>query len=263
MKKRISLLGAVANHSGAMEQRPLKNGRSSKSQMSRSNILNYVLVATIVLLTTVACGGGSGNIVMKAETDKMGFTLSGSGNITIDWGDGNKETHEIGNYSKFNHDYSGISIHTVSIKGKNITKLDYNYSYLTSLDVSKCSSLTELDCSYTYLKSLDLSKCTELTKLDCSNSTLTSLDLSKCTKLTELLCSRIRLTSLDLSNCSTLSYVICNKCELTSDALNALFETLHSNHGDKYILITGNPGDADCNKSIATSKGWSVDDKWH
>jgi hypothetical protein len=30
---------AVANNSGAMEQRPLKNGRKSKSQMSRFNLL--------------------------------------------------------------------------------------------------------------------------------------------------------------------------------------------------------------------------------
>jgi hypothetical protein len=31
---------AVANYSGAMEQRPLKNGRKSKSQMSRGNNKN-------------------------------------------------------------------------------------------------------------------------------------------------------------------------------------------------------------------------------
>jgi len=43
--------------------------------------------------------------------------------------------------------------------------------------------------------------------------------------------------------------------------LNALFGTLHSNTIEwwmKYIDITGNPGTATCNQSIAMSKGWTV-----
>jgi Leucine-rich repeat (LRR) protein len=245
---------AVANNSGAMEQRPLKNGRKSKSLMSRFNILTYVLLVTIVVLTTVACGGG--NAVMKVETDKKSIVMSGSGNITIDWGDGKKETHEIGSKSEFKHEYSGKSVRSISIKGKNITSLECGS--LISLDVSKCPTLTKLSCMGGQLTSLDVSKCTELTELDCSNSQLTSLDVSKCTKLTKLVCTFSQLTSLDVNNCTELKELSLTRNPLSSDALNTLFETLNSNSGKKTIYVRGNPGLPDCNESIATNKGWDV-----
>jgi YD repeat-containing protein len=52
-----------------------------------------------------------------------------------------------------------------------------------------------------------------------------------------------------------LTLLFCNGNQLTTAALNALFGTLHSNRG--YINIEGNPGEEDCNRSIAKNKGWS------
>jgi hypothetical protein len=48
-----------------------------------------------------------------------------------------------------------------------------------------------------------------------------------------------------------------------ADALNALFNTLHSNSGSKTIYIHNNPketatGTNGCTKGIATGKGWVV-----
>ena len=63
---------------------------------------------------------------------------------------------------------------------------------------------------------------------------------------------------LDLSKNTSLTILDCVYNKLTSSALNALFETLHSNAGEKIISILGNPGDKDCDRSIAERKGWTV-----
>jgi hypothetical protein len=48
--------------------------------------------------------------------------------------------------------------------------------------------------------------------------------------------------------------------QLTATALNALFGTLHSNtiSGENKIYIGNNPGTATCDRTIATAKGWTV-----
>ena len=64
------------------------------------------------------------------------------------------------------------------------------------------------------------------------------------------------ITSLNVSGLTALTGLQCDGNELQYLALNALFETLHSNAGKKYISISGNPGSSNCNRSIATNKGW-------
>jgi len=55
-------------------------------------------------------------------------------------------------------------------------------------------------------------------------------------------------------------HIDCSKNHFSGSSLNALFETLHDNHGLKAIHIGGNPGTGDCDRSIATAKGWEVVD---
>ena len=199
---RFFLEAAVANNGGAMEAETIsKNGRSSKSQMNRGNMVlikPFGLIATVVIMfAMVACGGG-GNIIMKtASSSNVSFTMSGSGNITIDWGDGEREKHELGDRSNFSHKYSGASVRTVTITGKNITHLycSGQYYQLTNLDVSKNTALTYLHCGVN---------------------------------------------------------------QLTSTAINALFGTLHSNNIDGKRIIYVGSDCKDCDKTIATNKGWEV-----
>ena len=102
---------------------------------------------------------------------------------------------------------------------------------------------------------------TELNEFYCNgNHQLKTLDVSNNIKLTKLECSENQLTSLDVSNCAALKELYCSGNQLTASALDALFETLHSNQGDKSINISNNPGTADCNRSIAEGKGWTVID---
>jgi hypothetical protein len=62
-----------------------------------------------------------------------------------------------------------------------------------------------------------------------------------------------------VSNCTALTKLNCSGNQLTSNALNALFGMLHSNVSSEYeIFVFNNPGYRDCDKSIATTKGWKV-----
>jgi hypothetical protein len=43
-----------------------------------------------------------------------------------------------------------------------------------------------------------------------------------------------------------------------ASSLNAFFTSLGTASGTQNVTITGNPGAATCNQSIATAKGWTV-----
>jgi alanine-alpha-ketoisovalerate/valine-pyruvate aminotransferase len=47
-------------------------------------------------------------------------------------------------------------------------------------------------------------------------------------------------------------------CNLTAEALNDLFISLGTANGAQTIIVTGNPGAATCDTTIATSKGFTV-----
>jgi len=145
-------------------------------------------------------------------------------------------------------------------KNTALTELAIDGSHLlTSLDVSKNTALTSLSVHGSKLTSLDVSKNTALTSLSVHNSPLlTSLDVSKNTALTSLSVENVPLKSLDVSKNTTLTWLYVPVNGLTTFALNDLFGTLHSNAGAKRIYIGGNPGERDCDRSIAERKGWAV-----
>jgi hypothetical protein len=138
--------------------------------------------------------------------------------------------------------------------------LSCNYNQLESLDLSNNTILKSLSCNVNQLESLDLSKNTSLTSLSCRGNSLTIMDLSNNDALTVLKCDNNQLRMLDVSKNTALIDLICYNNQLGTDALNALFKTLHSNAGTKNINIAGNPGTNECDRSIAINKGWTVTD---
>jgi len=228
---------------------------------------NYFFIAALATVAVfTSCDGGSGSggsnssAKIKMTTEQGGyfyFSLAGSGTATVDWGDGSEKATLTLNENRygveFSHTYPNATIRTISINGDNITGL--SCLGITSLDVSKNTALTSLSI-YSQLTSLDVSKCTALRYLSVSGP-LTSLDVSKNTALTSLtIYDNYQLTSLDVSKNTALTYLGVSG-KLTAAALNALFGTLHSNPGEKRIDIIGNPGAADCDRSIAERKGWT------
>jgi Leucine-rich repeat (LRR) protein len=171
----------------------------------------------------------------------VNIQLQGTGAIEIDWGDGTFTSSILSyNTENFSHLYTGIVSCTIIISGENITNLQSYNNPVTDIDVSNNPALTYLNCSYNLLTSLDVSNNTMLNSLDCSNN---------------------QLTSLDMSNNTVLNNLNCSNNQLSTEALNALFTSLHNFYvygGYKWISIFNNPGTGTCNRNIATNKGWSL-----
>lgn len=239
------------------------------------------------IVEVIPAGQKKMTITKGSDYDNMLLYTGGKSIFTIDWNDGSAiETHtlmsEPNSVSGYFHSYSDRSSKTITLTGGNIsnlsvqaniismdlrdnialTSLGCNLNALKELDVSSNTILKSLSCNYNQLENLDLSKNTSLIWLDCSVNGLTILDLSNNDALTFLKCITNQLRMLDVSKNTALTELNCYGNQLDTDALNALFETLHSNAGTKKIYIGGNPGTKECDRSIATNKGWTVAD-WY
>ncbi len=230
-------------------------------------------------------------IIMTTQASEVSVWVAitkpaGSDDFAIDWGDG--ITSNISYYDPdpnsliysyiFDHSYSGVSEHRITITGDNIEALDCSNS-LTSLDVSQYPDLNVLMCSYNQLTTLDLSKNTALEYLYCHDNPLTTLDLSNCTSLGWLQAKDCALTTLDFSNCPELTNVYCDNNQLTNLIVNTVVHTLACGYNqltasalnnlfislpDRTVYeqlwgrinIKGNPGTNDCDFSIAAEKRW-------
>ena len=239
------------------------------------------------IVEVIPSGQKKMTLTKGSDYDGMMFYISGRSTFTIDWNDGSAiESHtlnsEPNSVDGYFHNYSNRSSRTITLTGGNIsnlsvqaniisldmrdnialTSLGCNLNALKELDVSKNTILKYLSCNYNQIESLDLSKNTSLMMLDCSINSLTILDLSNNEALTDLKCITNQLKMLDVSKNTALTELNCAGNQLDTDALNALFETLHSNAGTKNIYIGDNPGTKGCDRSIATNKGWTVSD-WY
>jgi len=182
------------------------------------------------MVGSVGCPSGSGSgsfgdgssrkqsmtmVTSKHEVEIGLISYDDDGTITVDWGDGMRETKKNAVLTtRFNHTYFDAIPHTITITAKDVRWLGCHENQLTALDVSNNPMLEELSCSENLLTKLDVSKNPALTGMVCSNN------------------------------------------QFTAAALNALFGSLSLRRGD--IFIDGNPGSYDCDKSIATRKGWTV-----
>jgi hypothetical protein len=204
----------------------------------------FILIIICLVSLAVATNAKSdnkGNIMMTiAAMEEVSLTLYGTGTVIIDWGDGKSDRYDeieknikpeqtVSIYTGrdtvinlltgiFSHIYSAIEPRTIRISGENITHL-------------RCEGLG-----------------------------ISHLDVSKNPALIQLFCGRNELTSLDVSKNPKLIHLFCRDNKFTSTALNALFQTLNNTVGDKRkeIGVENNSGTADCDTSIASSKGWNV-----
>lgn len=77
----------------------------------------------------------------------------------------------------------------------------------------------------------------------------TNFELINCRELTS-----IRIQDMD-PLCGNLNF---QNCAMEADDINLLFEDLIRTTNPAWIRVSGNPGAADCNPSIAEAKGWTV-----
>ena|GEM_PF-5704092 len=231
----------------------------------------------------------------RGELNRMTFTLydagqvwmslAGSGQITVDFGDGSPAfTYMLGNMAtEISYVYQTDLHRTITIIGENISFLNCSNNRLTGVDVSENNLLVYLCCSQNRLINLDVSKNTFLTNLECNSNQLTSLDVGKNILLSGLICSNNQLTNLDVSKNTLLSGLICNFNELkeldmskntvlsalwcsnnqlSAIALDNIFNAIPSRqNGVAELSIIGNPGSDMCDRDIALNKGWIFTDR--
>jgi len=212
------------------------------------NMVCFTAIALCVLAFASCKDKNPPNISMTVKLSKFQtnkdviFYMAGSGTITIDWGDGTVESKMLRvyidsldndttymfthSYSRsYFHSYFRSSVHTIKIRGNNITHLTtvkylpefyfFISNNLTRLNVSRATSLIWLDCSHNELTELDLSQNTALLRLSCFRNQLTELDLSSNTALTSLNCIANQLTNLNLSANIALTRLECQNNKLT------------------------------------------------
>ena len=192
---------------------------------------------------------------MTLTLDKRGkiqIVLIGTGEVSIDWGDGTKKTYTLTEKDlyrfrhlryksgrRITHRYKDTQSRNITITGGNISSLRCIGIGLTNLDVSNNSSLKYLNCNKNQLTTLDGNLNNELLWLDCDDNQLTGLDLSGKNELYILHISRN---------------------SLSTAALNDMFESLHDRTKTEFkaVTIEGNPGARWSDVCIALKKGWTV-----
>lgn len=135
-----------------------------------------------------------------------------------------------------------------------------NNNNIKTIDATGCPSLVRLDCSYNGLTSLIVSENKTLEWLNCGSDELDTLSLLHSDNLKVLYCFDNHLTTLDLTNCIQLEVAHCGANNLSTTAMNNLFTSLYPKTppaSGTIFCLNNNPGSYDCDKTIATKKGWS------
>jgi len=189
------------------------------------NKLNEISETAHFIITTAKCAD------ISTLSGEVTFYIAGSGDVRIYWCGICIQFHRLKPHK--NEDWSDLygkkyrcryayffdnTQRTITISGGNITHLSCRGNEITSLLAHNCPALEMLDCGDNQLTALDVCDCPALNELDCSFN------------------------------------------QLSATALDALFETLRNSadDDDNEITIHDNPGAADCNRSIAEGKDWTV-----
>lgn len=159
------------------------------------------------------------------------------------------------------------NLSSFTLNSSTILVLLVNETAITSLDLTDFIILEELnvnDCSN--LSSLTLNS-SLLRVIEASATILTSLDLSDSSAYDNINLSGSNISTLTIadgtSNDSTKSSYNISDNDLSTESLDAFFTALGSANvnkkkGPPIINVSGNPGAATCDPTIATAKGWGV-----
>jgi hypothetical protein len=127
---------------------------------------------------------------------------------------------------------------------------------------STSTSLNQTWQNNTFLRKIE--------EIDCVNTTNINNSFNGCVLLTTLKlinCGNITTANTTFSSCLSLSSLTLQgmrigfsvaQCAMGTQALNDLFTSLGTASGAQTIIVTGNPGAATCDTSIATGKGFAV-----
>jgi len=235
-----TLLEVLECDSNLLNNLDLSNNSALRELRCAVNSLTSLDVSNNKLLTHLYCG-----------TNQL-TRLDVSNNLLL-------ETLSCGGYPLDNLDLShNTSLITLVVGGTQLGNLDLSFN----------SKLEILWLGGNHLKKLDLSNNTNLEFLWSDREQLEYLDLSYNPKLKILYLDENYLKSLDLSNNRALLVLGIKLNLFDAKALNDIFNALPDiSYQTDIILYNGNisiwhnPGEDDCDKSIAEAKGWKFLEK--
>lgn len=183
--------------------------------------------------------------------------------MIVNWGDGSRNLEFVHpdstaiattSLKPLNYTYSSAGNYNLNIRSTKITRLDIALDSarqpIHKLALTNCRHLKALSCKDQLLKSVTISTSgIKLLNFD-TLAALENVSVSACDSLSGIVLSgNSLLSNITLSN---------NKL-MTAQSLNTLFGQLPQATSDKQtIILRNNAGDATCDKSIATRKGWTV-----
>ncbi|MDR2425501.1 MAG: hypothetical protein LBD59_12435 [Prevotellaceae bacterium] len=229
-------------------------------------------IANRLAKEVIACAANSDEhlemrLVADKKNQKVLISIAGNGLITVDWGDGQRDTRNVSlNAKPWSHDYAkDRKMHTITISGNVVIALECIKTGLVDVDISKNPYLIYFNCTGNHIENIKFGTSKYLSFCMCNENRLTSLDLSGNNKLQELTCRKNHisslvigenrdlyaldcghnyLTSLDISRTPALSYVFCPNNYLTSlniDNNSELIRLICANNRLTGINIVKNP----------------------
>ena len=142
---------------------------------------------------------------------------------------------------------------SVTLQSNSTSNVNASHAFQTDLELliiaPAGSQISYLNASNTKVHQALLNSAgAHLTHIDFSNNGSSKVDGQGYNALT-----------LNISGLSALNFVDVRNSNFSANGLNNIFNSLHSNSiGSKSIYISGNPGTASANISIAQNKGWTV-----
>lgn len=183
--------------------------------------------------------------------------------MIVNWGDGSIPGQFVNADStntnapilkSLKYTYPSSANYSVNVRAIKITHLDISIDSarqsINKLQLTNCRHLKSISCDDQLLKSVNINisglKTLELNTL----SALEELSLSACDSLSTIVLSQNPVLS---------SITLVDNPAMSALSLNALFRQLPQATSDtRTINLNNNAGDATCDKSIATQKGWTV-----
>lgn len=212
---------------------------------------------------------------VKDDYPRFRIKLKAQGH-RIDWGDGKEDKRKT-------HDYEKGGNYEICIRAKSIDCLDFNWTRIEELDLSRAKGLKKLLCHFNDLTELDLTGCEDIEEVDCGHNKLKKLIVGERLNLKRLECSENELQQLNLDGCKSLKYLDCHSNKLTDlsfkdcpdlryvhckgnnlelpvlDGMAAILPRIEAPE-NAHIAICDNPGYEDCQIVHLNHRGWNVED---
>lgn len=149
-------------------------------------------------------------LILTNSTDRIGMYIRGTGNLSIDWGNGSNTVLALQNSTNYalSNMYGSSAMRTIVMRG-NITRIISQGTVETSFggDLSTLKSLLYLACDGSNTLGGSVEGLTGITYLACTGSNTLSGSVSGMSRLSLLYCNGSNTLSGNINNLTNLEYI--------------------------------------------------------